>query len=92
MSKKSYAEFWSRFNGRITTLNYGKKQDAFGNELRKEIEAIVDANLPEELADRREDIIEKSFVTNGVRAIRNEIVIQKMLLEKRRQIEQNKGG
>ena len=92
VSKKSYAEFWSRFNGRITTLNYGKKQDAFGNELRKEIEAIVDANLPEELADRREDIIEKSFVTNGVRAIRNEIVIQKMLLEKRRQIEQNKGG
>lgn len=52
----------------------------------------MDANLPEELADRREDIIEKSFVTNGVRAIRNEIVIQKMLLEKMLQIEQNKGG
>ena len=87
VSKRSYAEFWSRFNGRITTLNYGKKQDAFGSELRREIEAIVDANLPEELADRREEIIEKSFATNGVRAIRNEIVIQKMLLEKRRQAE-----
>lgn len=87
VSKRSYAEFWSRFNGRITTLNYGKKQDAFGSELRREIEAIVDANLPEELADRREEIIEKSFATNGVRAIRNEIAIQKMLLEKRRQAE-----
>ena len=87
VSKRSYAEFWSRFNGRITTLNYGKKQDAFGSELRREIEAIVDANLPEELADRREEIIEKSFATNGVRAIRNEIVIQKVLLEKRRQAE-----
>lgn len=87
VSKRSYAEFWSRFNGRITTLNYGKKQDAFGSELRREIEAIVDANLPEELVDRREEIIEKSFATNGVRAIRNEIVIQKMLLEKRRQAE-----
>ena len=87
VSKRSYAEFWSRFNGRITTLNYGKKQDAFGSELRREIEAIVDANLPEELADRREEIIEKSFATNGVRAIRNEIVIQKMLLKKRRQAE-----
>lgn len=87
VSKRSYAEFWSRFNGRITTLNYGKKQDVFGSELQREIEAIVDANLPEELADRREEIIEKSFTTNGVRAIRNEIVIQKMLLEKRRQAE-----
>lgn len=85
ISKRSYAEFWSRFNGRITNLNYGKKQDLFGNELRKEIEAIVDANLPEELADKRADIIEKSFATNGVRAIRNEIVIQKMLLNKRKQ-------
>lgn len=82
-SKRSYAEFWSRFNGRITTLNYGKKRDVFEEELRKEIGAIVDANLPEDLSGKRADIIEKSFATNGVRAIRNEIVIQKMLQQKR---------
>lgn len=89
-SKRSYAEFWSRFNGRITGLNYNAKTDLFKGELRKEIEAIVDANLPEELAENRETVIEKSFVTGGVRAIRNEIVIQKMLQEKMRQASRNK--
>ena len=54
--------------------------------MRKEIEAIVDANLPEELTDKREGIIEKSLATNGVRAIRNEIAIQKMIHQKRQEI------
>lgn len=79
MRKCSYAEFWSRFNDRITGLNYDKRQNLFEQELRKEIEAIVDANLPEELADKRDNIIEKSLATHGVRAIRNEIAIQKMV-------------
>lgn len=85
-SKRSYAEFWSRFNDRITGLNYGRPQSVFVQELRKEIEAIVDANLPEELADKRDDVIERSLATNGVRAIRNEIAIQKMLAEKKSQL------
>lgn len=83
ISKRSYAEFWSRFNGRITGLNYQRKEDLFRQELRKEIEAIVDANLPEELKYSREEVITKSLATNGVRAIRNEIVIQKMLAQKK---------
>lgn len=82
-SKRSYAEFWSRFNSRITHLNYDKKQSLFEQELRKEVEAIVDANLPEELKDKREGIVAKCVATNGVRAIRNEIAIQKMLLKKK---------
>ncbi len=77
--KCSYAEFWSRFNERVTGLNYGNKPQEFLNELQPEIEAIVDANLPEELRDSRNVIIEKSLATRGVRAIRNEIAIQKML-------------
>ena len=80
-SKRSYAEFWSRFNDRITRLNYDNRKGVFEQELRKEIEAIVDANLPEELTDKREGIVQKSLTTNGVRAIRNEIAIQKMLLK-----------
>ena len=86
ISKRSYAEFWSRFNGRITRLNYNNRKGVFEEELRKEIEAIVDANLPEELADKRDGIIEKCIVTNGVRAIRNEIAIQKMVLQKRQEM------
>lgn len=83
VSKRSYAEFWSRFNGRITHLNYNRKQSLFEQELRREVEAIVDANLPEELKDEREGIVSKCVVTNGVRAIRNEIAIRKMLWEKK---------
>lgn len=84
-SKRSYAEFWSRFNSRITHLNYDKKQSLFEQELRKEVEAIVDANLPEELKDKRGGIVEKCVATGGVRAIRNEIAIQKMLLKKKQE-------
>lgn len=84
-SKRSYAEFWSRFNSRITQLNYDKKQSLFEQELRKEVEAIVDANLPEELKDKREGIVVKCVATGGVRAIRNEIAIQKMLLKKKQE-------
>ena len=83
VSKRSYAEFWSRFNSRITHLNYNKKQSLFEQELRKEIESIVDVNLPEELKSERDKIVEKCIVTNGVRAIRNEIAIQKMIFQKR---------
>lgn len=84
--KRSYAELWSRFNGRITRLNYDKNQKLFEQELRTEIAAIVEANLPEELADQKEGIVEKCLVTNGVRAIRNEIAIQKMVMEKKKQM------
>lgn len=89
VSKRSYAEFWSRFNSRITHLNYNKKQSLFEQELRKEIEAIVNANLPEVLKDERDKIVEKCVATNGVRAIRNEIAIQKMLLKKKAEAGKN---
>lgn len=90
MSKRSYAEFWSRFNSRITHLNYDRKQSLFEQELRREVEAIVDANLPEELKDERGGIVEKCVNTGGVRAIRNEIAIQKMLLQKKQQADSKK--
>lgn len=81
--KKSYAEFWSRFNERVTRLNFSRKPQEFTGELQKEIEAIVDANLPELLRDKREDVIRKSLETNGVRAVQNEIAIQRMLVANR---------
>lgn len=84
--KRSYAEFWSRFNGKITGLNYAKQQDSFAQQLRNEVERIVDANLPEELAEKRDKVIERSLETGGVRAIRNEIAIQKMLAQKKGQL------
>ena len=77
--KPSYAEFWSRFNNRVTRLNYGATVDDFMKELKNSTEAIVDANLTEELKDKRNTIIEKSLVTGGVRSIQNEIAIMKML-------------
>ena len=80
--KKSYAEFWSRFNEKVTRLNFSKKPLEFEAELAKEIEAIVDANLPESLRDKREDVIRKSLATKGVRAVQKEIAIQRMLVNK----------
>lgn len=81
--KRSYAEFWSRFNGRITGLNYERRQGLFEQELRHEVEAIVDANLPEELQEHRESIVSKCVATGGVRAIRNEIAIRRMIRRKK---------
>lgn len=78
--KPSYAEFWSRFNERVTSLNYDNKPQIFAEELEKDVEAIVDANISEELMDKRDSIIEKSVKTGGVRSIQKEIAIQKMLL------------
>ena len=77
--KPSYAEFWSRVNKRVTRQNYGATVDDFMKELKNSTEAIVDANLTEELKDKRNTIIEKSLVTGGVRSIQNEIAIMKML-------------
>lgn len=84
-SKRSYAEFWSRFNDRITKLNYQNQNKLFEQELYKEVEMIVDANLPEDLKDKRAKIIEKSMSTGGVRAIRNEIAIYRMVHQKQQE-------
>ncbi|MDR0828869.1 MAG: ATP-binding protein [Prevotellaceae bacterium] len=77
--KQSYAEFWSRFDNKITTLNFNARPDAFRLELRNEIEKIVDINLPAELADKREIIIEKCLMAGGVRSVRKEIALQRKI-------------
>ncbi len=74
--KQSYAEFWSRFDNQINSLNFDNKPDNFKAELQREIEAIVDKNLPEIIADTRSVIIEKALKTGGVRSIRKEIALQ----------------
>ncbi len=78
-NKPSYAEFWSRFDNQITSLNFDRRPDNFRTELKSEIEKIVDQNLPAELSDKRDLIIEKSLKTNGVRAIRKEIALQQKI-------------
>ena len=42
----------------------------------------MDANLPESLRDKREDVIRKSLATKGVRAVQKEIALQRMLVNK----------
>ena len=46
-------------------------------------------NGDEVLKDERDKIVEKCVATNGVRAIRNEIAIQKMLLKKKAEAGKN---
>jgi hypothetical protein len=77
--KQSYAEFWSRFDNKITTLNFNARPDKFQLELRNEIEKIVDINLPAELKDKRETVIEKCLLTGGVRSVRKEIALQRKI-------------
>lgn len=77
--KPSYAEFWSRFNNKITRLNYDSATSNFMEELKKDTEAIVDANLTDDLKDKREDIINKSLQTGGVRDIQKEFAIIKKI-------------
>lgn len=74
--KQSYAEFWSRFDNNITTLNFDPKPSVYLEQLREEVCLIVDANLPMELADKREQIIDKTLKTGGVRAVRKNIGLQ----------------
>jgi hypothetical protein len=78
-SKPSYAEFWSRFDNSITSLNFDRIPARFEAELRSEIEKIVDKNIPDDLLDRRDLIIEKCLRTNGVRSIRKEIALQRKI-------------
>jgi hypothetical protein len=75
-NRQSYAEFWSRFNNQITSLNFDRRPDGFKKELTSEIEKILDSNLPAEIADKRDTIIEKALSTGGVRSIRKEIALQ----------------
>lgn len=74
--KPSYAEFWSRFDDSVNTLNFSETREAFKDELKEEIGLIVDANLPPELAAERELIIDKTVVTRGSRAVRKNINLQ----------------
>lgn len=77
--KQSYAEFWSRFNGRITNLGYSSSESNFIEELKKDTEAIVDANLTDKLKNERESIINKSLRTKGVRSIQGEFSIKRKI-------------
>lgn len=77
--RQSYAEFWSRFNEGITDLNFTPRPDAFQNELRAEIEKIVDANLPAAIAKKRDEVVENCLRTYGVRSIRKEIAKQVLM-------------
>lgn len=80
-NKQSYAEFWSRFDNQINSLNFDSKPDNFRVQLQREIEAIVDRNLPDNIADARTTIIEKCLKTGGVRSIRKEIALQLKIKE-----------
>jgi hypothetical protein len=80
-NKQSYAEFWSRFDNQINSLNFDARPENFRAQLQREIEAIVQCNLPDSLADVRATIIEKCLRTGGVRSIRKEIALQVKIKE-----------
>lgn len=77
--RQSYAEFWSRFDNNITSLNFDSKSDIYIRQLRGEVEMIVDANLPAPMATNREEIICKTLKTAGSRAVRKNINIQAVI-------------
>lgn len=74
--RQSYAEFWSRFDNNITSLNFSSKPNEYTDQLRHEVAMIVDANLPATMAASREEIISKTLKTSGSRAVRKNINIQ----------------
>lgn len=78
-NKPSYAEFWSRFNNNITTLDFSEKTSDYVEQLKEDVTIIVDANLPVDLQEKRTIIIEKCAKTMGVRSIRKEIALQKRI-------------
>lgn len=80
--KPAYAEFWSRIDNNITDLNFGKKPGEFEVEFREELTAIIDANLPKEIADKRAKIIDSCFKTGGVRAVKKQIPLQLKIYNK----------
>lgn len=77
--KPSYAEFWSRLNEKIVSLEYERTPSGFREELKGEIEKIVAANLPEEMKDGASKIIEETMKTGAVRAAQKEIAKLKMV-------------
>ena len=74
--KRSYAETWSRFGDIINTLNFSTIPEESMSEYREELTAIIDANLPKEIADQRTKIINSCFRTGAVRAVKNAIPLQ----------------
>lgn len=77
--KPSYAEFWSRFNEKVTNLGYEKTPGGYREELRGEIEKIANANLPEAMKEGVDKVVEETLRTGAVRATQKEIAKLKML-------------
>jgi len=80
--KRSYAEFWSRFDNQTTALNFKNDPQSYLLELREELEAIIDANLPKEILEQRTFIIKKCLQTMGVRSVKKEIALQLKIYNK----------
>lgn len=78
MRKPSYAEFWSRFNEKVTNLGYDKTPAGYREELRGEIEKIAVANLPE-IEEGVDKVVEETLKTGAVRATQKEIAKLRML-------------
>ena len=74
--KRSYAEFWSRFGDNIKKLDFSPIHKEALSEYREELTAIIDANLPKEIAGKRTKIIDTCFKTGGVRAVKKEIALE----------------
>lgn len=78
-NKQSYAEFWSRFDNKITDLKFDPQIKVRREQIQLEVQAIVDRNLPTDLAGKRDEIVAKCTNTMGVRAIRKEIALQQKI-------------
>lgn len=78
--RPSYAEYWSRFGEDIKTLNMPNKPEALSDKLRREAELIIDMNLPESLAQYRDEIIDKAVRLRDLRIIREDINIKRDLM------------
>lgn len=72
--KQSYAEFWSRFNSQLTTLNIPRVASSYEECLKRDIALIVDTNITSDIAHKRSEIIDNCVKTMGVRSVRKEIL------------------
>ena len=77
--KQSYAEYWSRIDEDLLTLNLDDKPAILTSQLEKEAAKIVDLNLPESLAEYRDEIIRKAVDRRDLRIIRNAINVKRDL-------------
>ncbi|NDW10928.1 AAA family ATPase [Dysgonomonas sp. 520] len=76
--KQSYAEYWSRIGDDLLTLNFHnpEKPKQAAKLLESDAEKILELNMPESLAEYKDDILKKVVCMRNLRIIREQINIK----------------